>query len=516
MTIPKLICFLLFFATLMTACAVREIPLPPTPTLAASPTAADTFTPAPSPTLTPTLTPTPTPVLVIERGELPPGFSLTVYAEVTQPTSLTFGPDGKLYVASAGDQRVYSFADRDGDHRATLSNTFASGLDTPLGLLWIGNTLYISYKANVVAMQDTNGDGVEDQFKIVVPNLPTGLHQNDGMVLGADGYIYMGLGSTCDVCIEDNRLSGSILRFKPDGSDLSVYASGFRNPYDVAFNAAGDLFATDNGRDALGDDIPLEELNFIRPGLNYGWPDCWDGDADPECIHQTLAAATFTAHSSVDGLTFYNGDNFPPEYRDNAFVAVLGSYILPNIERGVKRVILHKGNGADRPYTGESEWFLKLDNKSSRPRSHRRPGRRPVRRRLCPGFDLSDCLWCAVIGLHRFHQLNAIAKRVKNMRPSITVQGRLAFINFDVLFTAIRQKTVKFIDPQSRVGFARRVEVCFHTQVNKNNPRLKPCAAALCQRRRFGNFIHPQHIAIKRARFGFLPGRHGNLNMVKS
>jgi putative membrane-bound dehydrogenase-like protein len=362
--------FLIFVS--LAACAVREIP-PPTPTLpatltlAASPTAAATETPVP-PTPTPIASPsgtvTPTPVLVIERGELAPGFSLTVYAEVTQPTSLTFGPDGKLYVASAGDQRVYSFADRDGDHRATLSNTFASGLDTPLGLLWVGNTLYISYKANVVAMQDTNGDGVEDQFKIVVPNLPTGLHQNDGMVLGADGYIYMGLGSTCDVCIEDNRLSGSILRFKPDGSDLSVYASGFRNPYDVAFNASGDLFATDNGRDTLGNDIPLEELNFVRPGLNYGWPDCWDGDADPECIHQTLAAATFPAHSSVDGLTFYNGDNFPPEYRDNAFVAVLGSYERLSIERGVKRVLLHKGDAADRPYTGESEWFLKLDNQS--------------------------------------------------------------------------------------------------------------------------------------------------------
>ncbi len=358
----KFICLLLTFV-MLSACAVREIPAPTatllplaSPTLAASPTAADTATPEPSPTLTETPTVTPTPALVIERGQLPPGFSLTVYATVEVPTSLTFGPDGKLYVASA-DQHVYVFADPDGDHRATLSNIFTSGLDTPLGLLWIGNTLYISYKDNVVAMQDTDGNGVQDQFNIIVPNLPTGLHQNDGMVLGADGYIYMGLGTTCDACVEVSPLSGSILRFKPDGSDLSVYADGFRNPYDVAFNAAGDLFATDNGRDKLGDDIPLEELNFVRAGLHYGWPDCWDGNTDPACANQTLASATFTAHSSVDGLTFYTGDNFPPEYRDNAFVAVLGSYILPKIERGVKRVRLTKNGDT---YTGESEWFLQL------------------------------------------------------------------------------------------------------------------------------------------------------------
>lgn len=345
----------------LTACSVREIPLPtatlpPTLTAAASATLAETATPELSPTVTATPTITPTPVIVVERGQLPPGFSLTVYAQVEVPTSLTFGPDGTLYVAAA-TQNIYALNDPDGDHRATLSSIFASGLDTPLGLLWIDKTLYISYKDNVVAMQDTNGDGVQDQSHIIVANLPTGLHQNDGMVLGADGYIYMGLGSTCDACVEVSPFSASILRFKPDGSDLSVYARGFRNPYDVAFNAAGDLFATDNGRDKLGDDIPLEELNHVRQGLHYGWPDCWEGNTDATCADKTGAVATFTAHSSVDGLAFYDAENFPPEYRDNAFVAVLGSYILPKIERGVQRVKLTKQGDN---YTAKTEWFLQL------------------------------------------------------------------------------------------------------------------------------------------------------------
>ncbi|MGC1376559.1 MAG: PQQ-dependent sugar dehydrogenase [Anaerolineales bacterium] len=356
MTTSKLICLLLVLISL-SACAVREI-VPPTSTLPPA------FTPAPSPTFAPTpsaspTTPptvTPTPVIVVERGQLPPGFSLTVYAQVQLPTSLAFGPDGKLYVASA-DQHVYVFSDTNGDHRGALSSIFASGLKTPLGLLWIGKSLYISYNQNVVAMQDTNGDGVQDQSTRIVSNLPVGLHQNDGMALGADGYIYMGLGSTCDACAEASPLSASILRFKPDGSDFSVFASGFRNPYDVAFNAAGDLFATDNGRDKLGVDIPPEELNHIRAGLNYGWPDCWEGNTTPACAGRAGAVAGFTAHSSVDGLTFYNAENFPPEYRDNAFVAVFGSYIYPSIERGVKRVKLTRQGDS---YVGESEWFLQL------------------------------------------------------------------------------------------------------------------------------------------------------------
>jgi putative membrane-bound dehydrogenase-like protein len=341
--ITKFTLLILVLALSTGACSPREIPLP-TPTLA--------------PTAVPVemATPEPTPVIVVERGQLPPGFSLTVYADVLLPTSLTFGPDGRLYVASAA-QNIYVLSDMDGDRRAETSAVFARGLNTPLGLLWIGNLLYVSYNANVVAIEDTDGDGTGDKSMPILTNLPVGLHQNDGMVLAADGYIYMGLGSTCDACDEASPLSATILRFKPDGSGLSVFASGFRNPYDVAFNAAGDLFATDNGRDKLGDDLPPEELNHIRAGLDYGWPDCWEGSTGPECDDQTHAAAGFTAHSSVDGLAFYHAGNFPPGYYDNAFVAVFGSYILPGIERGVKRVILIKDGDT---YRSESSWFLQL------------------------------------------------------------------------------------------------------------------------------------------------------------
>lgn len=326
----------------------------PTAQVTATPRPVDfTATPAPSPTI-PTNT-------LVERGKLPPGFSLTVYAEVPGPTSLTFGPDGRLYVAST-NQVVYALADLDNDRRAETRTTFARGVPIPLGLLWVEDKLYISYNVEgdgrVAYVRDTDTNGVGERLNVVVQGLPSGgRHQNDGMALGADGYIYLGMGSSCDACREPDTRSASLLRFMPDGKELSVFARGLRNPYDVAFNAAGDLFATDNGRDDLGETAPAEELNWIVADADYGYPNCYEGAEDTQCANKNNAVATFTARSSANGLEFYNGSNFPAEYQGNAFVAVLGSYVYPELERGLRRVILEKTSGG---YTARTEWFLRF------------------------------------------------------------------------------------------------------------------------------------------------------------
>jgi glucose/arabinose dehydrogenase len=165
------------------------------------------------------------------------------------------------------------------------------------------------------------------------------------------------MGSTCDACVEQDPLSASILRFKPDGSELSVYAHGLRNPYDVAFNAAGELFATDNGRDDLGTEAPSEELNHIVLNGDYGFPNCWEGNVSAACVDTQRAVATFTSRASADGLVFYNGANFPHAYQDNAFVAILGSYVYPTLSRGIMRVQLQNFEGTA---TSTTEWFLQL------------------------------------------------------------------------------------------------------------------------------------------------------------
>ena len=305
---------------------------------------------------------------VVERGTAMPGFSVTVYGQVFRPTALTFGPDGRLYVAST-NAVVYALADTDGDHRADKTSTFVSGVKVPLGLLWIGDQLFVSYNelgdGRVTAYSDKDGDGRAETHDAIVTGLPSGgRHQNDDLVLGPDGFIYLGMGSTCDVCVEADPRSAGILRFKPDGSTLTQYARGLRNPFGLAFNAAGDLFSTDNGRDDLGRDAPPEELNRIISGGDYGWPTCYVGATDPACVSGVAPVATFTPRSSADGLVFYEGDAFPEAFRDNAFVAVLGSYVYTDLPRGIARVRLHKDGDA---YVADpAEWLLQFD-KQGRP-----------------------------------------------------------------------------------------------------------------------------------------------------
>ena len=125
----------------------------------------------------------------------------------------------------------------------------------------------------------------------------------------------------------------------------------------MAFNLAGDLFATDNGRDDLGGSEPPEELNHIEFKNDYGRPDCWEGSDDPACDSHAGAVAEFDAHASANGLTFYSGSVFPAEFRDNAFVAIFGSFVGPTKTRGVQRVILEKVG--DSYFATEVDWLLK-------------------------------------------------------------------------------------------------------------------------------------------------------------
>ena len=181
---------------------------------------------------------------------------------------------------------------------------------------------------------------------------------NNNIKFGPDGRLYMGLGSTCDACTENDPRSASILRFNVETGESEIYATGLRNPYDLAFHpVTGALFATDNGRDDLGLDIPFEELNQIVQGGNYGFPNCWNEQDQAGCENTIPAVAFFESHSSVNGLDFYNGNRFPAEFRGNAFVSIFGSWLKPHVRTGVQRVILaEKGD----TYTGNNSWFVRF------------------------------------------------------------------------------------------------------------------------------------------------------------
>jgi len=131
---------------------------------------------------------------------VPHGYHVSTYASGLQhPTAMSFGPNGRLYV-SEDVGKVVSVA-----RRETKPRPFAGGLTVPLGLLWRGRTLYVSESGKVEALRAGR------PRRAVVSGLPFGEHQQDAIVAGPDGRLYLGSGSTCDACLEEDPRSAAIL-----------------------------------------------------------------------------------------------------------------------------------------------------------------------------------------------------------------------------------------------------------------------------------------------------------------
>lgn len=255
---------------------------------------------------------------------LPAGYHASLYASgLVHPTAMAFGPDGRLYV-SEDVGRVVSVA-----RGATRPRLFRGGLTVPLGLVWRGRTLYVSESGRVEAL------GLRGGRRTVVRGLPFGRHQQDAIVNGPDGRLYLGSGSTCDACRERDPRSATILSFRPDGSGLRVVARGLRNPYGLVFVGRA-LYATVNGRDRLGDDEPAEMVVRVRPGADLGWPGCWPSYAlrrlVGDCAGVTRPVAYLEPHSSADGIASWRGDLFVAEWGE--YLAHRHGRVLVRIRRG--------------------------------------------------------------------------------------------------------------------------------------------------------------------------------------
>jgi glucose/arabinose dehydrogenase len=235
-----------------------------------------------------------------------------------------------------------------------------TGYYFPLGVAIHGPTgdVYVSYQGAIAVLSDTNGDDRSDGERLLVDDLPYDRHQNDNLKFGPDGWLYIGVGSTCDACEDPDPRSASILRFNVETGESEIVATGMRNPYDIAFHpGTGELFATDNGRDDLGMDAPFEELNHIMEAGDYGYPDCWNEHNQSGCEDTIPPIAVFEAHSSANGVEFYNGESFPAGYRGNAFVSIFGSWLKANVQTGIQRVVLIP-NG--ETYATETSWFIRF------------------------------------------------------------------------------------------------------------------------------------------------------------
>lgn len=179
--------------------------------------------------------------------------------------------------------------------------------------------------------------------------------------------LYITVGSTCNECGESNQENATVLRANPGGSNRVIYSKGLRNTIGFGWHPeTGELWGMDHGTDWRGDNNPPEELNLLAEGNDHGWPFCY-GEQEPDvytpheppsgvskaayCANTTAPTLTYQAHSAPIGMIFYTAEQFSEEYRQDAFIAMRGSWNRSEAT-GYEVVRLHFENG--QPVSFES------------------------------------------------------------------------------------------------------------------------------------------------------------------
>lgn len=215
------------------------------------------------------------------------------------------------------------------------TNDILRGLNKPHGLAIDpanGFSLYIA-EETAVKHVPLYSDG---PITTVAALPPGGRHTTRTIGFGGDDRLYISIGSTCDVCVEGNQLHGTIISMNKDGTDQRIVATGLRNAVFFTWNPVdGSLWATEMGRDMLGDDLPPEEINVIQPGGDYGWPFCYgdrvrDTSFRPndsfDCAATVPPHLTLPAHTAPLGLAFIPEEGWPEEYWYDLLIAQHGSW----------------------------------------------------------------------------------------------------------------------------------------------------------------------------------------------
>ncbi len=267
---------------------------------------------------------------------LAPGLSIAVFAAGLEgPRMLAFSPAGDLYVSLPRAGRVVVLPDRNGDAAADEVRTFAEGLDRPHGLAFAGKDLVAAENGRLVRLPDRDGNLTADQVEELSKDLPAGGgHWTRSVAFGPTGDFFVAAGSSCNVCIEKDPRRAAILRIGPEGGEAEIFARGLRNSVGLAFHPeTGELWASNNGRDWLGDDLPPEEVNRIVAGGDYGWPYCYgqripdpDFGSPDRCRNTRPPEVEMPAHSAPLGIAFGHGLAFPDRYRSMLYVAFHGSW----------------------------------------------------------------------------------------------------------------------------------------------------------------------------------------------
>ncbi len=283
----------------------------------------------------------------------PSGFRVTQLADgFTLPRWLYVLPNGDVLVSEVGvpggtdreemrgQGKVWLLRDADGDGVAEMKEEFVSGLDRPFGMTLIGDRFYLTNTGSLMSYAYQEGQTSVSGGEDVLELIPDGSHWTRPIVARPDGTkIYISVGSSADwldQAPEDLPAErAAIWEVNPDGSGKRVFASGLRNAVGMDFApGTNTLWTVVNERALLGDELPPDYFTSVQDGGFYGWPySYWGSIEDPRAtVHQPdLVAASITpdyateAHAAPLGMTFYDGDSFPEQYRGGAFLAFHGS-----------------------------------------------------------------------------------------------------------------------------------------------------------------------------------------------
>ncbi len=229
---------------------------------------------------------------ILKGVTVPEDFDVSLFATASAanyPVFLAAAPNGDLYVASDGNGaqgkapkrgRVIRLRDTDGDGRADETKVFCE-IDSPRGVLWDNDRLYVVHPPHLSAFIDKDGDGVAEEEKRLVSDIAFGFagrpadHTTNGISMGVDGWLYIAGGDFAFMKATGSdgktlqHRNGGVIRVRPDGSDIQIYATGTRNILEVAISPEMDMFTRDNTNDGGGWNVRFHQFTGIG---DHGYP----------------------------------------------------------------------------------------------------------------------------------------------------------------------------------------------------------------------------------------------------
>lgn len=260
--------------------------------------------------------------------QVPKGFVIEPYVTgLSHPRFMASAPNGDVFLTESDAGKVTLL-------RNGKASTFATGFTEPSGIAFHDGALYVG---DLVAVWRVayNGGVAGARVRITHDDFGgKGGHTTRDIAFGPNGTLYLAIGSASNVA-EEAAPRATVQVVDKDGH-LKTFASGTRNPVGIAvYPGTDNLYVTVNERDGLGDELPPDYLTGLKQGDFMGWPYAYIGNhPDPEFggKRRDMVAKTktpdvlFHAHSAPLGLVFYDGAQFPADFKGNAFVALHGSW----------------------------------------------------------------------------------------------------------------------------------------------------------------------------------------------